>query len=77
MQRERQIKTQKESEGASNTYILESAEEVQVRNTKEYKRREAERLSHSAEQRGRDKSGTAKETKEDTYPLKSTEGVTS
>jgi hypothetical protein len=41
MQRERQFKMGKESEGASNTYILESAEEVQVRNAKECKRRDA------------------------------------
>jgi hypothetical protein len=41
MQRERQFKMGKESEGASNTYILESAEEVQVRKAKECERREA------------------------------------
>jgi hypothetical protein len=41
MQRGRQVKTGKESEGASNTYILESAEEVQVRKANESERREA------------------------------------
>jgi hypothetical protein len=41
MQRERGFKTGKESEGASDTYILECAEKVQVRKANECERREA------------------------------------